>query len=62
MGGGGGGGQGSEYWGSKGGAKFFAGCKLIVAPTTNQCQIITFLTLKTDDTEKLRIELKSILL
>ena len=68
----GGGGQGSEYWGAKvqnigggggqGGAKLFAGCKLIGAPDPNQCQIITFLTLKTDNIAKLRIELKSILL
>ena len=45
-----------------GGGKLFAGCKLIGAPAPNQCQINTFLTLKTDDTAKLRIELKSILL
>ena len=49
--------QGSEYGG---GGKFFAGCKLIGAP--NHCQIIAFLTLKTDNIAKLRIELKSILL
>ena len=42
--------------------KLFAGCKLIRAPVPNQCQIITFLTLKTDNIAKLRIELKSILL
>ena len=42
-------------------AKLFAGCKLIGAPAPNQCQIITFLTLKTDYIAKLRIELKSIL-
>ena len=29
-----------------GGDKRFAGCKLIGAPAPNQCQIITFLTLK----------------
>ena len=52
--GGGGGGQ--------GGAKVFAGCKLIGAPAPNQCQIITFLTLKTDNIANVRIELKSILL
>ena len=58
--GGGGGGQGSEYWGAKWGGRPFAGCKLpALAP--NQCQIMTFLTLKTDNIEKLRIELKSIL-
>ena len=57
------GGQGSEYWGpSGGGGELFAGCKLIGAPTCNQCQIITFLTLETDNIEKLRIELKSLLL
>ena len=32
------------------------------APASNQCQIITFLTLKTDIIAKFRIELKSILL
>ena len=32
------------------------------SPRPNQCQIITFLTLKTDHIAKLRIELKSILL
>ena len=32
------------------------------APAPNQCQIITFLILKTDDIAKLRAELKSILL
>ena len=42
--------QGSEYWGGGGGGG------------GNQCQIITFLTLKTDNIAKLRIELKSILL
>ena len=42
--------------------QLFAGCKLIGAPAPNQCQIITFLTLKTDTVAKLRIELKSILL
>ena len=48
--------------GGKGRGKLFAGCKLIGAPAHNQCQIITFLTLKTDNTAKLKIELKSILL
>ena len=42
--------------GAKGGG-LFAGCKLIGAPAPNQCQIITFLTLKTDNIAKLRIEL-----
>ena len=65
MGGGGGGGGkvqnigGGGGGGDKGG-KLFAGCKLIGAPAPNQCQIITFLTLKTDNTAKLRIELNSI--
>ena len=55
--GGGGGGKGER------GAKLFAGCKLIGAPAPNQSRIIiTFLTLKTDNIGKLRIELKSILL
>ena len=48
-------------WGG-GGGNFFAGCKLIGAPSLDQCQIIRFLTLKTDNIAKLRIELKSILL
>ena len=43
-----------------GGGKPFAGCKLIGAPAPNQCQIITFLTLKTDNIAKLRINLKSV--
>ena len=56
-----------NIWGGKvlnmggGGANFFAGCKLIGASAPNQCQKITFLTLKTDNIAKLRIELKSIL-
>ena len=50
-------------WGGGGrGAKLFASCKLITVPAPNQCQIMTFLTLKTDNIAKLRIELKSILL
>ena len=44
------------------GGKHFAGCKLIGAPAPNQCKIITFLILKTDNIAKLRIELKTILL
>ena len=44
--------------GQGGGANFFAGCNLIGAPAPNQCQIITFLTLKTDNIAKLRIALK----
>ena len=59
MGGGnGGGGQGGARGGKRG--KLFAGCELIGAPAPNQCQIITCLTLKTDNIAKLRIELKSI--
>ena len=42
------------------GGKLLAGCKLIGAPAPNQCQIITFLTLKTDSIAKLEIELESI--
>ena len=60
--------------GKGGGGKLFAGCKLIgaLAPNQchiitkligalapNQCHIITFLTSKTDNIAKLRIELKS---
>ena len=44
------------------GGKLFAGCKLIGAPAPNQCQIMTFVTLKTDNIAKLRIVMKSILL
>ena len=64
-GGGGGGVQEGQTWGGGGEckkAKLFAGCKLIGDPAPNQCQTITFLTLKTDNIAKLRIELKSILL
>ena len=62
--GGGGGGKGSEYWANGGprGAKLFAGFKLIRNPESNQCQIIAFLTLKTDNIAKVRIEIESILL
>ena len=60
------GGQGSKYRGGRGGGKLFGSCKLIRAspppPDPSRCQIITFLTLKTDNIAKLRIELKSILL
>ena len=58
--GGGGGGQGGTRGGQ--GGELFTGCKLIGAPALNQCQIITFLTLKTDNIAKQRIDLKSILL
>ena len=47
--------------GGGGGGKLFAGCRLIGAPAPNQCQIITFLTLNTDNIAKLGIELKSII-
>ena len=64
-GGGGGGGRKARFrilgWGGQGGAKFFAGCKLIGDHAPNQCQIITFPTLKTDNIAKLRIKLKSML-
>ena len=53
IGGGGGGGGGGAM-----GAKLFAGCKLIGAPSPNQYQIIKFLTFQTDNIAKLRIELK----
>ena len=36
------------------GGKLFAGCKLIGVPAPNQCQIITFLTLKTDNIAKIK--------
>ena len=45
-----------------GGGTLFAGCTMIGAPAPNQCQIVTYLILKTDDIAKLRTELKSILL
>ena len=49
-------GGGGGKWGKGGkGGKLFPGCKLIGAPAPNQCQIITFLTLKTDNIAKLRI-------
>ena len=65
--GGGGGGEGGKVQntgggGGGGGRKLFADCKLIGAPAPNQCQIVTFLTLKTDNIAKLRTELKSKLL
>ena len=62
--GGGGGwrGQGSKYWRANGGPHFLLAGQMIGAPAPNQCQIITFLILKTDDIAKLRTELKSILL
>ena len=48
--------------GGQEGVKLFAGCKQIGAPAPNQCQMITFLTLKIDNVAKLIIELKIILL
>ena len=48
--------------GNGGGGGLLAGCKLIGAPAPNQCQIIRFLTLQTDNIAKFRLELKSILL
>ena len=42
--------------GAGGGGKLFSGCKLIGALTPNQCQRITFLTLKTDNIAKIRID------
>ena len=63
MGGGGGGKvQNIGGGGGRGGGQLFADCKLIGAPAPNQCQIITFFTLKTNYITTLRIELKSILL
>ena len=64
MGGGGGGARFRILEGGGGGqvAKLYAGRKLIGAPAPSQCQIVTFLTLKTDDIAKWRTELKSILL
>ena len=49
-----------NIWGGArgGGGKLFAGCKLVRAPAPNQCKITTFITLKTDNMAKLRIELK----
>ena len=44
------------------GGTLFSGCKLIGAPAPSQCQIITFLTLNSDNIAKLSIELKNILL
>ena len=49
-------------WGGQGGGKLFAGSKLIGVPAPNQCLIITFHTLRTDNVAKLRIELKGMLL
>ena len=43
-------------------AKPFASCKLIGAPAPNQCQIITFPTLQTDDILTLRMKLEMIIL
>ena len=57
-----------EGWGGGGGGGGQAGPNFSLAvnwsepQSLNMCQIITFLTLKTDSITKLRIELKSILL
>ena len=60
---GGGGGKVQNIAGRQwGGGGLLAGCKLIGAPAPNQCQIIRFLTLQTDNIAKFRLELKSILL
>ena len=48
--------------GGGGGLKSFACCKLTGALAPNQCQTITFLTLKTDNIAKLRIKLKCVLI
>ena len=61
-GGGGGGGARFRILGGQGGGGLFAGCKLIGTPAPNQCQIIAFLTLKTDNIARLRKELKRTLL
>ena len=59
---GGGGGNVQNIGGGGGGGEARGPYLLIGAPAPNQCQITTFLTLKTDNIAKLRIELKSILL
>ena len=46
---------------ARGGGKVFAGCKLIGTAAHNQCQILTFLTLKTDNIANLRLQLEIIL-
>ena len=54
-GGGGGGGQGLEYWGAKGGqipSRLHVTTRILI----NQCEIITFLILKSDIIENSRIE------
>ena len=76
--GGGGGGQGLEYWGAKGGPNSQQAhdvvttsmrcvstshrCYVCTRFLINQCQIITFLILKSDNIENSRIELKGIVL
>ena len=57
-----GGGGNVQNIGGPRGAKLFTGCELIGAPAPNQCQIITFFTLKTANIANLRLELKSIYL
>ena len=63
---GGGGGQGLEYWGAIWGEQIpipviSTSCAHLVF-ITKQCQIITFLILKSDNIENSRIELKGIVL
>ena len=53
--GGGGGAMFRMLGGARGEGQNFR-CKLMRATASNQCQIITFLTLKTDSIAKLRIE------
>ena len=63
-GGGGGGGQDLEYWRARGGGKFLADTFQLHVPTRfliNQCQIITFLILKSD-IENISKELRGIVL
>ena len=50
------GGTGGKVQNTGGGGGGAINCKLIGAPAPNQCQIITFLTLKTDNIANLRIE------
>ena len=63
--GGGGGGQGLEYWGGgggKGGGIDVISTSCVHWVLINQCQIITFLILKSDIIGNSRIELKGIVL
>ena len=63
----GGGGQGLEYWGVKGGrfpSRHMTSVRrhVLTRFLINQCQIITFLILKSDNIENSRIDLKGIIL